>query len=45
LPKNPALADHLILEALKRRQIGVALAPLNDTLERAAAKIAELRPR
>lgn len=37
LPKNPWLADWLILQALRRRfGSGVALAPLDDRLERVA---------
>ncbi len=45
LPKNPALADHLILTALKRRNGMAELPPLNDRLELAAAKVAIGRPR
>lgn len=44
LPKNPELADHLILTALKRRYGVEALAPLDDTLEHAAAAVAASRP-
>lgn len=37
LPKNPALADELILAALRRRYgVGAVLPPLNDAAERAA---------
>ncbi len=43
LPKNPALADHLILTALKRRGIN-ELKPLDDSLELQAAAIAASRP-
>ena len=45
LPKNPHLADHLILSALRRR--GVAdLSPLDDSVELAAhARILERAPR
>ena len=39
LPRNPALADHLILTAAKRRYDVEHLAPLDDSLERAAAKV------
>jgi CobQ-like glutamine amidotransferase family enzyme len=45
LPKNPGLADHLILTALKRRYGVEALDPLDDTLEQAAAAVAASRPR
>jgi CobQ-like glutamine amidotransferase family enzyme len=43
LPKNPALADELIRRALARRGID-ELAPLDDTLELAAASTAATRP-
>jgi CobQ-like glutamine amidotransferase family enzyme len=43
LPKNPVLADHLILQALKRRGLD-ELPPLDDSLELAAAKMAAARP-
>lgn len=33
LPKNPHLADHLLLLALRRRRPGATLAPLDDALE------------
>ncbi len=36
LPKNPALADHLIESALRRRDPGLRLEPLDDELERRA---------
>lgn len=45
LPKNPALADDLILQALKRRHGVTELTPLDDTMEIAAAKVASNRPR
>ncbi len=45
LPKNPALADALILAALQRRYGVTALEPLDDTLEQAAAHQAAARPR
>jgi CobQ-like glutamine amidotransferase family enzyme len=44
LPKNPALADHLLLAALKRRYNITELEPLNDNLEHLAAKSAMRRP-
>lgn len=43
LPKNPALTDHLILCALRRRNLAEQLAPLNDDLETAAAAAASRR--
>lgn len=45
LPKNPALADHLIVQALKRRGITESLQPLDDALELQAAAAAARRPR
>jgi CobQ-like glutamine amidotransferase family enzyme len=39
LPRNPAFADHLILTAMNRRYGAERLEPLDDTLERAAAKV------
>lgn len=45
LPKNPALADHLLLTALRRRHDITELVPLDDRLELAAAKAAAGRPR
>jgi len=36
LPNNPALADHLILAALRRRHLATTLAPLDDRLATAA---------
>lgn len=45
LPKNPALADFLILRALQRRDPSVtSLAPLDDRVEEAARKSAAARP-
>ena len=45
LPKNPAFADELLGRALARRRgEAVALAPLDDGLERAAAAAAARRP-
>jgi len=46
LPKNPTLADHLLLTALRRRWPEIAeLAPLDDRLEHRAAAVAMGRPR
>ena len=36
LPKNPAFADHLILQALQRRYGVASLPPLDDAIEEAA---------
>jgi len=44
LPKNPLLADYLILMALKRRYGIAELEPLDDELAVAAARVAESRP-
>jgi CobQ-like glutamine amidotransferase family enzyme len=44
LPKNPAVADFLILTALRRRDPAAVLAPLDDAVEEAAAKSAAARP-
>ena len=45
LPKNPAFADELLLRALRRRHgAGVTLAPLDDSLEQQAARLAARRP-
>lgn len=45
LPKNPALADHLIQKALERRYSNkVKLKRLDDSLERKAAQTASQRP-
>jgi CobQ-like glutamine amidotransferase family enzyme len=45
LPKNPALADHIIGLALQRRYDGVALAEIDDRAEeRAHAAALRLRP-
>jgi CobQ-like glutamine amidotransferase family enzyme len=44
LPKNPALADHIILLALKRRHGALALTPIDDRAElRAHAAALRLR--
>jgi CobQ-like glutamine amidotransferase family enzyme len=45
LPKNPALADHLLQAALAHRGIQTPLAPLDDRIELAAAETAANRPR
>ena len=39
LPKNPAIADHLIARALERRGDAAALAPLDDTVEMEANRV------
>lgn len=45
LPKNPALADELLLRALRRRHgATVTLEPLDDTVEMQAADAAARRP-
>ena len=44
LPKNPVLADHLLLTALRRRYGVEELRPLNDELELRAANVAASRP-
>jgi CobQ-like glutamine amidotransferase family enzyme len=45
LPKNPALADHIIRMALRRRHGEVDLAPLDDSVElRAHAAALRLKP-
>jgi CobQ-like glutamine amidotransferase family enzyme len=44
LPKNPALADHLIKVALERRYGKVELEPLDDSLSQVAARVAKSRP-
>jgi CobQ-like glutamine amidotransferase family enzyme len=44
LPKNPVLADHLLLSVLKRKFKTESLDPLNDELELAAALVAAKRP-
>jgi len=44
LPKNPTLADYLILAALKRRWNVTELAPLDNSLERKAFEVAVGRP-
>lgn len=43
LPKNPALADHIIKIALERKFGPTELGPLDDTVELAAAKTAASR--
>jgi CobQ-like glutamine amidotransferase family enzyme len=45
LPKNPALADHLLLAALRRRYGVEELEPLDDELEHLTARVAASRPR
>jgi CobQ-like glutamine amidotransferase family enzyme len=45
LPKNPSLADHLLLAALQLRYGVLELQPLQDTLEQDAAKVAASRPK
>ncbi len=45
LPKNPQLADKLLLAALKRRYGVQELEPLDSSFEQAAAKVAATRPR
>jgi lipid II isoglutaminyl synthase (glutamine-hydrolysing) len=44
LPKNPALADHLLLGALRRRYNTQSLEPLPSAIEHAAAVVAKRRP-
>jgi CobQ-like glutamine amidotransferase family enzyme len=45
LPKNPEFADELLLRALRRRHgVGASLAPLDDSLEYRAARLAARRP-
>ena len=44
LPKNPRLADALLLAALRRRFSVSQLAPLDDSLEQVAAEVAAIRP-
>jgi hypothetical protein len=45
LPKNPALADHILSLALSRRYAGIDLAPIDDRAEqRAHAAALRLRP-
>ena len=44
LPKNPALADKLILAAVQRRYDEAALKPLDDDTEKAAAAVVAQRP-
>jgi CobQ-like glutamine amidotransferase family enzyme len=45
LPKNPGLADHLLLTALRRRYGVTELVALDNTMELHAAKVAAGRPR
>jgi len=45
LPKNPQLADKLLLAALKRRHGVQRLERMDDSFEQAAAKMAATRPR
>ena len=40
LPKNPALADHLIRLALRRRYGEIPFPPLDDALEAQAREVA-----
>lgn len=44
LPKNPALADEILLRALTRRYGVTQLEPLDDGMELAAARVAASRP-
>ena len=45
LPKNPALADHILMLALRRRHADVELAPIDDRAElRAHAAALQLKP-
>ncbi len=44
LPKNPALTDRILQEALERRNGPVSLPPLDDTLEVRAHESARARP-
>jgi CobQ-like glutamine amidotransferase family enzyme len=39
LPKNPKIADKIILRALKKRYGHVGLEPLDDTLENSARDV------
>jgi CobQ-like glutamine amidotransferase family enzyme len=45
LPKNPAVADHLIRAAVERRLGAFDAAPLDDTLAQRAREVAQARPR
>ena len=45
LPKNPAVADHLIRAAVERRLGPFDAAPLDDTLAERAREVAQARPR
>jgi hypothetical protein len=45
LPKNPALADHIVALALRKRSGDIPLAPIDDRAElRAHAAALRLRP-
>ena len=39
LPKNPKIADNILIRALKKRYGAVTLDPLDDTLENKAAEV------
>ena len=45
LPKNPAVADHLIATAVRRRFAHETVEPLNDLLAEKAREVASSRPR
>lgn len=45
LPKNPAVADHLLRAAVERRLGAFDAAPLDDTLAERAREVARARPR
>jgi CobQ-like glutamine amidotransferase family enzyme len=45
LPKNPAVADHLIRAAVERRFGSFDAEPLDDTLAERARAVAVARPR
>lgn len=45
LPKNPAVADHLIATAVRRRHAHDTIEPLNDLLAERARAVAAQRPR
>ena len=45
LPKNPAVADHLIATAVRRRYAHETLEPLDDLLAEKAREVAASRPR
>ena len=44
LPRNPRLADYLLLTAMKRRYAIEKLVPIDDTWETMAAAVADARP-